>query len=443
MTHAKVLAKYFLAEGVLSKQEIFVGSLDDLPAEMLRRLPKPLTDEEVELEQQQDRQQANEQPDKNGLRIAFRYNDLPLVNSEQATAKIGHHFNLMQHMDSMMLYYAQTTVWDDSYKEFEVFKQDDNISNSSNSLEQQPPSTGAGAGTGTGIGGMGDVSNAATEPETDSTASSDDSSSTNANANANADNNINNNINNNNTNNNNATESTANNTLSQSTTSSSTTPTSTTTATGTATAATTSATSPATQPSSSQEQASFFHNPRYDCLLNCLQKLLRDECFELDTKKKKNLCRVCLTSLGSPLWYDDNFATDLLKFLTVLRASVRSCTAVCFITMPMHLIAKYVSRKQRKFHFIIIYSIYLLLQDTSLVPKIRQLVDYSIELESFAGSERETHPAFKEYSGLLHLHKMTALNTLAVHMPETTDLAFKLRRKKFVIEKMHLPPGKR
>lgn len=77
------------------------------------------------------------------------------------------------------------------------------------------------------------------------------------------------------------------------------------------------------------------------------------------------------------------------------------------------------------------------------MPKIRQLVDYSIELESFAGSERETHPAFKEYSGLLHLHKMTALNTLAVHMPETTDLAFKLRRKKFVIEKMHLPPGKR
>lgn len=92
----------------------------------------------------------------------------------------------------------------------------------------------------------------------------------------------------------------------------------------------------------------------------------------------------------------------------------------------------------------LLFNHFLLLpQDTSLLPKIRQLVDYSIELESFAGSERETHPAFKEYSGLLHLHKMTALNTLAVHMPETTDLAFKLRRKKFVIEKMHLPPGKR
>lgn len=46
MTHAKVLAKYFLAEGVISKQEIFLGSLDDIPAEMLRRLPRPLTDQE-------------------------------------------------------------------------------------------------------------------------------------------------------------------------------------------------------------------------------------------------------------------------------------------------------------------------------------------------------------------------------------------------------------
>lgn len=339
MTHAKVLAKYFLAEGVLSKQEIFLGSLDDSPAEMLRRLPKPLTDEEVELEQQQEQQQANEQPDKNALRIAFRYNDLPLVNSEQATAKIGHHFNLMQHMDSMMLYYAQTTVWDDSYKEYEVFKQDDNISNSSNSLEreQQPPNA----------GGAADVSNASTETECDSTANSTTTTTNNTNANANA-NNINNNINNNN-NNNNATDSTtANNaTISSSTT---TTTSATGTGTGTATAATTSATSPATQPasSSSVQAASFFYNPRYDRLLNDLQQLLRDESFVLGTNtQQKNLCRVCLTSLGSPLWYDDHFAADLLKFLTVLRASVRSCTAVCFITMPMHLIAKYVRKRGR------------------------------------------------------------------------------------------------
>ncbi|KAI8043038.1 hypothetical protein M5D96_004363 [Drosophila gunungcola] len=266
-----VLAKYFLAEGVLSKQEIFLGSLDDLPAEMLRRLPKPLTELETEVEQQEE-QQAQAQGgagaggSENGLRIAWRYNDLPL----HATAKIGHHFNLMEQMDSMMLYYANTTMWDDNYKGLDPVVLFESSSPTPTSLEQQPSFV---AGT------------------------------------------------------------------------------------------------------------------------------------------KKNLCRVCLTSLGSPLWYDEHFGEDLIKFLTLLMASVRNCNSVCLITMPMHLIAKY---------------------DASLVPKIRQL--------SFAGSERETHPAFKEYSGLLHLHKMSALNTLAVHMPDTTDLAFKLRRKKFVIEKFHLPP---
>lgn len=77
-----------------------------------------------------------------------------------------------------------------------------------------------------------------------------------------------------------------------------------------------------------------------------------------------------------------------------------------------------------------------------MVSKIRNLVDFSIELEAFAGSDMETNPAFKEYHGLIHLRKITAINTLSAYMPETTDLAFKLRRKKFVIEKLHLPPGK-
>ncbi|KAH8281915.1 hypothetical protein KR054_004114 [Drosophila jambulina] len=360
MTHAKVLAKYFLAEGVLSKQEIFLGSLDDIPAEMLRRLPRPLTDLETEVEQREEEQAGSGGSGENGLRIAWRYNDLPLVNSEHATAKIGHHFNLMEQMDSMMLYYANTTMWDDSHKEPDIVIAEELSKSSSPSLEQQPtedaPPVPIPTGDETGAGPTEEKA-----PPTQEEA----------------------NINNNNT---------------------------------SSVATNTTTTSTKTE-GSQQEPPQVFHNPRYGGLLNDIQQLLRDESFVAGTKK--NLCRVCLTSLGSPLWYDENFGEDLIKFLTLLMASVRNCNSVCLITMPMHLIAKY---------------------DASLVPKIRQLVDYAIELESFAGSERETHPAFKEYSGLLHLHKMSALNTLAVHMPDTTDLAFKLRRKKFIIEKFHLPP---
>ncbi|XP_016989282.1 putative elongator complex protein 4 [Drosophila rhopaloa] len=348
MTHAKVLAKYFLAEGVLSKQEIFLGSLDDLPAEMLRCLPKPLTELETEVEQQEEQQAQGAGGTENGLRIAWRYNDLPLVNSEHATAKIGHHFNLMEQMDSMMLYYANTTMWDDNYKGIlELFK---SSSPTPSTLEQQPVEDAP------PIPGEENTPLEKTQPQEENSA--------------------------NNNNNNNSSSVTS-----------------------------------STKTGSQESQSQVFHNARYGNLLNDIQHLLRDESFVAGTKK--NLCRVCLTSLGSPLWYDEHFGEDLIKFLTLLMASVRNCNSVCLITMPMHLIAKY---------------------DASLVPKIRQLVDYAIELESFAGSERETHPAFKEYSGLLHLHKMSALNTLAVHMPDTTDLAFKLRRKKFVIEKFHLPP---
>lgn len=79
-------------------------------------------------------------------------------------------------------------------------------------------------------------------------------------------------------------------------------------------------------------------------------------------------------------------------------------------------------------------------QDERLIHRIRNIVDYSIELESFAGSDKETNPIFKEYHGLFYIRKISALNTLAACTPETHDLAFKLKRRQFVVEKLHLPP---
>ena len=37
-------------------------------------------------------------------------------------------------------------------------------------------------------------------------------------------------------------------------------------------------------------------------------------------------------------------------------------------------------------------------------------------------------------TGLFHLVKLPRLNSLSSHLPETLDLAFKLRRRKFSIE---------
>lgn len=70
----------------------------------------------------------------------------------------------------------------------------------------------------------------------------------------------------------------------------------------------------------------------------------------------------------------------------------------------------------------------------AVVQRVEHLSDIAIGLESFMGSQKETNPLFKDYHGLLHLKKMLALNTIAPHNPESRDLVFKLRRKKFIIE---------
>lgn len=72
------------------------------------------------------------------------------------------------------------------------------------------------------------------------------------------------------------------------------------------------------------------------------------------------------------------------------------------------------------------------------MKRIENLSDTAIALESFAGSSKETNPIFKDYHGLLNIKKLSAINTLAPHCPESYDLAFKMRRKKFVIEVIYI-----
>ncbi|KAL5286261.1 ELP4 family protein [Megaselia abdita] len=256
VVYSKVLAKYFLAEGVVSKQSLFFGSLDDEPEDLLKKLPKPV---------EEDSNTSSEtSPD---MRIAWRYNDLPQVNSEQGGQKIGHHFNILEQMSSEDLKESDISTW---------------------------------------------------------------------------------------------------------------------------------------------SKGSF-------------SELIKKLAQKVKTVKEDSVLRICLTSLGSPLWYSENleFSKDILKFLTILRAILRTYNTIAFVTIPMGLLEKI---------------------DEKLVPRIRNLADYSIQLDSFAGTDRETVPAFKEYNGILNIRKLSALNTLTAFNPETTDLAFKLRRKKFVIEKFHLPP---
>lgn len=141
-------------------------------------------------------------------------------------------------------------------------------------------------------------------------------------------------------------------------------------------------------------------------------------------KAKTNVMRVAVHSLASPLWgwefsrhEKDHQWHQLTTFFYALRALVRSSFSVCLVTVPSHLFL-----------------------DTALILRLQSLADFVVRLESFQGSDKETNPVFKDYHGLFHVVKLAAINSLVPPQLDATDWVFKLRRRRMVIERLHLPP---
>ncbi|CAL1529602.1 unnamed protein product [Lymnaea stagnalis] len=169
-----------------------------------------------------------------------------------------------------------------------------------------------------------------------------------------------------------------------------------------------------------------YMNAHYCHLLDQIRKHIDTGCFgTAQNTDKRKILRICISSIGSPLWGEmggvrangEGSDPSLPLFFIGLRGILRSAFAVAMITVPAHL-----------FH------------DRSTVKKMERLCDTVVKLDSFAGSEKEKNPVFKEYHGLIHLVQLPRLNSLIPAQHETSDLAFKLRRKKLTIEKLHLPP---
>lgn len=161
-------------------------------------------------------------------------------------------------------------------------------------------------------------------------------------------------------------------------------------------------------------------------LLQFIQNIIYTEGFDGSNpqKKQKNILRIGIQNFGSPLWGDDICCTEnsdnshrLTKFLYVLRGLLRTSLSACIITMPTHLI-----------------------QNKAITSRVRNLSDTVVGLESFIGSEKETNPLYKDYHGLIHIRKIPRLNNLTCDESDVKDLAFKLKRKLFAIERLHLPP---
>ncbi|XP_074086523.1 elongator complex protein 4 [Macrotis lagotis] len=166
--------------------------------------------------------------------------------------------------------------------------------------------------------------------------------------------------------------------------------------------------------------------PGYSKLLHFIQSIIAEEGFDgsCPQKKQKSILRIGVQSLGSPLWGDDICCADspeymhnLTRFLYVLRGLLRMSLTACIITVPSHLF-----------------------QNKAITARIRNLSDTVVGLESFVGSEREANSLYKDFHGLIHIHQIPRLNSLIGDVSDTKDLAFKLQRKVFTIERLHLPP---
>ncbi|NXG55638.1 ELP4 protein, partial [Hemiprocne comata] len=167
-------------------------------------------------------------------------------------------------------------------------------------------------------------------------------------------------------------------------------------------------------------------NSAYTRLLQSIQQIIHQEGFDGSDpqKKQRNILRIGIQNLGSLLWGDDICSSDspedshsLTKFLYVLRGLLRKSLSACIITVPAHLI-----------------------QNKAIMERVTNLSDTVVGLESFIGSERETNPLYKDYHGLVHVHQIPRLNSLICDVSDTKDLAFRLKRKLFTIERLHLPP---
>ncbi|KAM8877462.1 elongator complex protein 4 [Synchiropus picturatus] len=296
-SYSRMILKYFLAEGVVCRHELFVAAAQDNPTDIIQELPDPILDDVATHKPvEQPRLSSDPQEGLDAMKIAWRYQNLPKVQSTLASSsRFGHYYDVSKTMASEIREAARCHHF---------------------YLPEQPVQT-----------------------------------------------------------------------------------------------------SPPHSPML----------PSYSLLLKSLEEVIHREGFLVAPavpSKPRNILRIGLQSLGSALWGDDLCCHEnpksshaLTTFLYGLRALLRSSLAVAVATVPSHLI-----------------------QNRSIMGRITRLCDSAIALESFKGSERETNPLYKDYHGLLHVRQVPHLNCLVSQLPDHKDLAFKLKRKQFSIERLHLPP---
>ncbi|KAL7417478.1 Elongator complex protein 4 [Mrakia frigida] len=148
-----------------------------------------------------------------------------------------------------------------------------------------------------------------------------------------------------------------------------------------------------------------------------------DYSYASTSKQPARALRIALPNLFSTS-YGDVSMTQMYRFLHSLRSLLRSSRTAAMITLPAHLCQK-----------------------SELRERLMWGTDAVVELEGF-GSDPTLPLLFPSHHGLLHLHSpfhlsslsppSAKLSTLVGGRGGQNNLAFKLKRKAFVVETLHL-----
>jgi len=170
------------------------------------------------------------------------------------------------------------------------------------------------------------------------------------------------------------------------------------------------------------EQLAADKRSHYDSILAQLKhKLFNSE--SNDSHDNALWHRILIRQIGSPLWQksdDQDFSSDRaepIHFLASLRAFVRQkSTAVAVITISTAFVE----------------------EGSPLLHRIRQLSDVVFRLDPINVGEKEKSTL--DYHGFFRCFRTPSINSISHPSPDCADYAFKLKKKEFLIERLHLPP---
>lgn len=124
--------------------------------------------------------------------------------------------------------------------------------------------------------------------------------------------------------------------------------------------------------------------------------------------------RIALHDLCSPAWGAEQ---SLSSFLHTLKSLIRGEPVSVFVSVPS---------VAARVH-------------PSVLRRCRASADIVVKIQAFEDHERGANPLYKNYHGILQIVKLCRLASFSVRVPDS-DFLFHQRPKKFLIERLHLPP---